>query len=81
MGGSLSPTPSKLKPARRLNSPTLKLAQRQRADQAGWRRDVLGEKRVGVMWQVDLVTRDDKVDLVTRDDVAEIAGREGVQFP
>ena len=72
MGGSLSPTSSKLKPARRLNSPTLKLAQRQRADQAGWRRDVLGEKRVGIMWQVDLVTRDD---------VAEIAGREGVQFP
>ena len=72
MGGSLSPTPSKLKPARRLNSPTLKLAQRQRADQAGWRRDVLGEKRVGIRWQVDLVTRDD---------VAGMAGREGVQFP
>ena len=72
MGGSLSPTPSKLKPARRLNSPTLKLVQRQRADQAGWRRDVLGEKRVGIRWQVDLVIRDD---------VAEMAGREGVQLP
>ena len=71
MGGSLSPTPSKLKPARRLKSPTLKLAQRQRADQAGWKR-YLGEKRVGIRWQVDLVTRDD---------VAEIAGREGVQLP
>ena len=80
MGGSLSPTPSKLKPARRLNSPTLKLVQRQRADQAGWKR-YLGEKRVGIRWQVDLVTRDDMVDLVTRDDVAEIAGREGVQLP
>ena len=67
MGGSLSPTLSKLKPTGRLNSPTMKLAQPQRADQAGWN-GCMGEKG----WQVDLVARDD---------VAEIAGREGVQLP
>ena len=64
---SFCPTSSKIKPAR-LNSHSLKLAQPQRADQAGWK-EGMGE--VGIRW----------FHLVASDDVAEIAGSEGVQLP